>query len=93
MLAIFVTLLPGTSHAQQNGEITVMLNGQKLAFDVNPIIINGRTMVPFRIIGESIGTEVGWNGKTKTVFGSKGSTQIRLTLGSDIAYINERKIK
>ena len=92
MLAFIVTLLPGKSHAQQNGEITVMLNGQRLEFDVNPIIINGRTMVPFRIIGESIGTEVGWNGETKTVFGSKGSTHIRLTLESDIAYINERKI-
>ena len=39
-------------------------------------------MVPFRKIGESMGAAVSWNGETRTVFGSKEATYIRLKLDS-----------
>lgn len=35
--------------------------------DVPAQIINGRTMVPLRVIAESIGAQVGWDAETKTV--------------------------
>ena len=35
--------------------------------DVRPIIINGRTMLPIRFVGENMGCLVGWDGKTRTV--------------------------
>jgi len=41
-------------------EISVYLNGEKLEFDVPPMIINARTMVPFRVILEALGFEVEW---------------------------------
>ena len=34
--------------------------------DTPPIIINDRTMLPLRAIGELLGAEVGWNDETKT---------------------------
>ncbi len=34
--------------------------------DTPPIIINDRTMLPLRAIGELLGAEVGWNNETKT---------------------------
>lgn len=40
---------------------------QTVDFDVAPIIINGRTMVPVRVIAETLGADVSWNGDTKTV--------------------------
>jgi len=35
--------------------------------DVQPILIDDRTMVPARFIAESMGAEVGWNGDTQEV--------------------------
>lgn len=92
LLVLFAALLPNQSHAQPNKGIAVILNGERLNFDVNPIIVNGRTMVPFRKIGESMGAAVSWNGETRTVFGSKEATYIRLKLDSKSAYVNEREV-
>ena len=48
-----------------NDEIWVLLNGEKLEFDVQPQIINGRTMVPMRKIFESLGASVERENETK----------------------------
>jgi hypothetical protein len=42
-------------------------DGATIQSDVPAQIINGRTMVPLRILSESIGAEVNWNNTTKTV--------------------------
>ena len=49
------------------GEICVMLNGEKLALDVPPIIENNRTLVPIRFIAEALDAEVDWNNDTREV--------------------------
>ena len=36
-------------------EITVIYNGENLEFDVPPMLINSRTMVPMRAIFEALG--------------------------------------
>ena len=41
--------------------------GNVIETDVPAQIINGRTMVPLRVLSESIGADVSWNGETKTV--------------------------
>jgi len=48
-------------------DIGVWLNGEKLEFDVNPIIINGRTLVPLRVISECMGADVSWEQSTGKV--------------------------
>ena len=53
-------------------EIQVILNGERLEFDVPPQIINDRTMVPMRAIFEALGMEVEWNQETQTVWGQRG---------------------
>ncbi|WP_197139725.1 stalk domain-containing protein [Lysinibacillus sphaericus] len=49
------------------GSKTATINGQKIALDVAPQIINGRTLVPLRFISEALGAKVDWNNQTKTV--------------------------
>jgi len=49
------------------GSKTATVNGQKIALDVPPQIINGRTLVPLRFISEALGAKVDWNNQTKTV--------------------------
>ena len=42
-------------------------NGQELALDVPPKIIDGRTMVPLRFLGEALGAEVEWIGSQRKI--------------------------
>lgn len=43
------------------------INGKEIILDVSPTIIDGRTMVPLRFIGEALGAEIKWNEKMKLV--------------------------
>ena len=40
--------------------ITVIVNGVEVEFDVPPMIINGRTMIPVRKVFEMLGANVEW---------------------------------
>ena len=70
-------------------KINVILNGTEIHFDVNPIILNDRTMVPFRGIMESLGLNVEWIDETKTVIAQNSKAKIVLTIGSTLAYVND----
>lgn len=66
----------------------IYLNGQKLAFDVDPIIEDGRTLVPLRAIFEAMGAAVSWNDATATATAVKGNTRVVLPVGSTTPTIN-----
>jgi|GEM_PF-5297636 len=96
-LAIFAVLYcwPGTPAADAAGtgaspptNPKVILNGTLLSFDVPPVIVNGRTLVPFRKILESLGAEVSWDQVSQTVTAVKDGTKIVLTIGRNTAYRN-----
>jgi|GEM_PF-2290063 len=59
------------SAAAPTSDISVVLNGEVLEFDVSPQIIDNRTMVPMRAIFEALGAEVDWDGDTRTVVARK----------------------
>lgn len=48
-------------------DITVDVNGKTLKPDVPPIIVDGRTMVPMRIIFEELGADVTWIAETQMI--------------------------
>ena len=72
--------------------IRVFYNGTEIEFDVAPIIENDRTLVPFRAIFEAMGASVEWEEATETVTGMLNETTIRLIIGSDTAYVNDKPI-
>jgi hypothetical protein len=59
-----------------NTYATVTRNGvlYEYTLDAAPLAIDGRTVVPLRFIGESLGATVNWNGTTKTVTIIEGSS-------------------
>ena len=79
--------------AEQEPAVTVTLNGTKLEFDQNPVIVDGRTLVPLRKIFEALGASVDWNDSTRTVTSSLGGTTISLTIGSDTMKKNSSSVK
>ncbi|MBO5007609.1 MAG: copper amine oxidase N-terminal domain-containing protein [Clostridia bacterium] len=83
-----VTNAETPTYSQPNG-ITVILNGKQLEFDVEPMLINSRTMVPIRVIFEALGAKVDWDGTTQTAIGVTKSTTIKITIGKDYLLKND----
>ncbi|MTI53307.1 stalk domain-containing protein [Geosporobacter ferrireducens] len=42
-------------------------NDEKIQLDVQPKIVDGRTMIPLRFVGEALGADVQWDQNSKTV--------------------------
>jgi len=66
----------------------IYVDGALLSSDVPPVVENGTTLVPLRVIFQSLGAQVNWDGNTKTVIAVKGNITIKLTIGSQTAYKN-----
>ncbi len=73
-------------------EISVTINGAPVSFDQPPMIQNDRTLVPLRAIFEALGGTVGWDDATQTVTSTKGDITVRLTIGSNLLYVNGSKV-
>lgn len=54
-----------------NDVISVYVNQERVAFDVQPQTINGRTMVPMRAIFEKLGAEVVYDAENKSIVAVK----------------------
>lgn len=78
-----------SSSSVDTSKIRVMLNGKELEFDVEPTIINSRTMVPMRVIFEALGANVSWDGATQTAIGETNKTTIKISIGKDYLLKND----
>jgi len=76
-----------------DGGIKVELDNSRLAFDVLPIIQNGRTLVPMRAIFEALGADVEWDGKTQTVTAKNKDVTIKLQIGNNVLIKNGQKMQ
>jgi len=85
--ALLFSLLAIPVMADEN--ISVMLNGEELTFDVSPQIINDRTMVPMRRIFEALGAEVEWINDTQTIVATHGERSIIMQIGNTEMSISE----
>ncbi|MBS7226572.1 MAG: copper amine oxidase N-terminal domain-containing protein, partial [Clostridiaceae bacterium] len=80
--------LTGMASAKAASAPTVWLDGEQMTFEVAPVIENDRTMVPYRAIFEKLGYQVGWDADTRSVTAVKGSTTMKLTIGSKTVTVN-----
>ena len=49
-----------------NDTIVIIVNGKTLRPDVDPIVVEGRTLVPLRAIAEALGCSIEWSVQTQT---------------------------
>lgn len=93
-----------TNNTTKQGLKTVLKIGQKSymvikdgkkeerTLDVAPIVKNGKTMLPARMLGELLGVKVSFDGKTKTAkfvyMTEKETNTLELTLGKQMMKIN-----
>jgi len=84
---LFSAFTAGWAHAAEQ-DIKVFIEGEEVVFDPGPVIVNNRTLVPFRQLFEALGLDVEWQQSTRTVVGKGGGVDIRLRLGDTTAVVN-----
>jgi len=72
----------------QIGSKSAYVNQKRQDLDVAPFTEAGRTLVPFRFIGEAMGAKVVWNQETKQAIYELAGTKIEISIGSNIAIVN-----
>ncbi|WP_409340275.1 stalk domain-containing protein [Paenibacillus sp. MBLB4367] len=73
-------------------EIGIAVEGEPLRFERKPLIREGHLLVPFRPLFEKLGLQVEWNDQERSVTGRKEGTEIRLSVDSTLAVINDMEI-
>ena len=93
-IILSLTAVMSTSTALAEENITVMLNGQAMDFDVAPIIQNDRVLVPMRAIFEELHCSVDYtdiDGK-QIITAKNDSNTISLEIGSNEMTVNDEKV-
>lgn len=92
LLIICIMSMTMVTFADQK-PITVFLNGEQLAFDVEPTLESGRTLVPMRVIFEALGATVDWDNDTFTAIAVKDDITIKITIDDMKLYKNDEVIE
>ncbi len=93
LVAVMCTALAVGSAFAEEQPISVYVDGDRLEFDVDPVVENGRTLVPMRGIFEALGAQVSWDGETSTASAQKGDTVIKITIDSNKMMKNDQVIE
>lgn len=86
MILLAFTLVPATF--ADSPAPAVFIDGTRMEFEVDPVVIDGSTLVPLRAIFEELGANIEWNYGTRTVTAVKENMTIVYTLGKSTAKRN-----
>ena len=82
MLLLAMALVLSLSTRVSAKDIEVVVNEEKINFDVAPNVISGRTMIPLRATLESLGADVEWDNKAKVATASTDRYNLYVTLNN-----------
>ncbi|MBP1153651.1 MULTISPECIES: stalk domain-containing protein [unclassified Paenibacillus] len=72
--------------------IQIKFNGKFVPQSVTPILRDGTTFVPLRGIFERLNAKVFWNATSSTAIVTGKDTTMKLTIGRDVAYVNDKAV-
>lgn len=93
---LFVFILTGllfTCQVFAERDIKILVRGDEVKSDVMPVIENNRTLVPIRVISESLGYVVLWDNDNREVKISKDDKNLLLKIDSKLISLNDGKKK
>ncbi|MGO0058961.1 N-acetylmuramoyl-L-alanine amidase [Brevibacillus fluminis] len=97
MLLLFsFCLLPGlamAAPAQAQDQLKLMVEGKNVDADVPPILDQGRTLVPVRVVAEQLGATVTWDDGSRSATIVRGQTTLELTLDRKTARKNGKDVQ
>ncbi len=73
-------------------DILLYINGQQIACDVPPQIVNDRALVPVRAVFEGLNAEISWNDAVKQATIVKDDVKMVFTAGSNTAVLNGTRV-
>lgn len=88
IFALFCALAALTVTASAEEEITVLVNGSRVAFDQPPIIVHDRTMVPMRAVFEKLNLMVQWFGEERRITAVDDDINITMFIDEPYIYVN-----
>lgn len=74
------------------GQTTIVKNGVTGTMDTAPQLVNNRTYLPLRYVGEAMGAEFKWDNTEKKATYIKGNTVIELWIGKTVITVNGKKL-
>ena len=87
-VALMVSVLAFPVVASAHPPIAVYVDGSRIVFDQEPIIIDDRTLVPMRAIFQALGCEVIWSEPAQTITSIRKDDVIVLKIGDSGLYKN-----
>lgn len=78
----------------QRGEraLHVFVNGAQPSFDVQPVVVHGRALVPVRAVVEALKAQVTWDGQNNTVTVQANGHTVVFTIGSTTAVVDGQSV-
>ncbi len=95
LLLSVLLVVPCVCATAASNKVSVTMDGIEMRFDVEPIIENGTTLVPFRAIFEALGCVVSYQveGGMQFVEAQRGGDYVSLQIGRDTMYFNGDEVK
>ncbi len=74
-------------------DISVNLDNENIEFESQqPVIVEGRTLIPLRGVFEKLGYEITWDTQSKTAVFVKDGTEVRVAVNADSFTVNGEEI-
>ena len=67
LVVVFLLLLALSQTVLADQSIRINFNGEQIQFDIDPVLDNGRVLVPLRGVFEMLGASVSWDGTSGKV--------------------------
>ena len=80
LAASFGLLTPTFATPTYTPQVNLIIDGRMITADPAPMIKNDRTVVPLRVVSETLGAEVTWNEADRSVLIEKGTRTILLRI-------------
>lgn len=76
----------------QVGNKTALINDTTYTLEASPTIVNGRTMVPLRFVGEAFGATFEYDAIFKIIDINFGEQEIKMQIGRKVAFVNGKEM-
>lgn len=85
---LFIVFSGTSAQANNSDYYQVFVNNKPITFDVSPMVVDGRTLIPVRNVVEAINALIEWEESSQTITIIKDKTTIVLTVNGKTAVVN-----
>ncbi len=78
---------------KEREDVQVLMNNLPVEFDQPPLIVDGRTLVPFRAVAEALGVQVAWNEDAREIQAESPDVSLLLQVDSKTATVDEQQVE